>query len=48
MSQSSVIAALQCELVSPKDTQEGKEHLLSSSIRTAATSYWEPQESSGC
>ena len=27
MSQSSVIVVLQCELVSPKDTQEGEEYL---------------------
>ena len=49
MSQLSVIAALQCEVVSPKGTQEGEEYLLSSSHLTAAvTPYSEPQESSGC
>ena len=41
MPQSSVIAALQRELVSPK-VQEGKEHLLSSSQQITAISYGEP------
>ena len=44
MSQLSVIATLQHESASPKETQEGKEYLLSSSHQTvaapsAATSY---------
>ena len=45
MLQLSVIAALQYELVSPKGTQEGEEHLWSSSYQTAATPYGELQGS---
>ena len=48
MSQSSLIAAFQCEPVSAEGTQEGKEYLSSSSHQTAATPYGEPQETSGC
>ena len=42
MSQSSVIATLQRELVNPKGTQEGEEYLLASSRGTTATPYGEP------
>ena len=45
MSQLSVIATLQYELVSPKGTQEGEEYLWSSSHQTAATPYGELQGS---
>ena len=45
MSQLSVIAALQYELVSPKGAQEGEEYLWSSSHQTAATPYGELQGS---
>ena len=38
-----MIAALQCELVSPKGIQEGKDYLLSSSQQTTAISYGEPR-----
>ena len=41
MSQSSVITALQRELVNPKGTQEGEEYLPSSSHQTTATPYGE-------
>ena len=47
MSQSSAIAALQYEPVSPEDTQE-EEYLLSSSHQTASTLYSEPRGNSGC
>ena len=39
MSQLSVIATLQLESASPKETQEGKEYLLSSSHQTVA--FWD-------
>jgi len=39
MSQSSAIAVLQCELVSPEEMQERKTYLPLSSYRTAATPY---------
>jgi len=42
MSPLSAIAALQCELVSPKGTQEG-EYLLSNSHQTTTTLYGEPR-----
>ena len=48
MSQSSAIAALQSEPVSPEDTQEEEEYLLSSSHQTATTLYSEPRGNSGC
>ena len=41
MSQSSGIAALQCEPGSPKGTQEGDEYLLFNNHQTAATPYSE-------
>ena len=47
MSQSPVIAALQCEFLSSKGTQERKEYLWTAAIRTTATQYSEPQGSSG-
>ena len=47
MSQSSVIATLQCELVNPKGTQEG-EYLRASSLGTTATPYGEPWGNSEC
>ena len=47
-SQSPAIAALQCEQVSPKGTQEGEEYLWPGSHQTAATLCGEPQGSSGC
>ena len=43
MSLSSAIAALQCELVSLKGTQEGEEYLQPNSHQTAATMYSEHQ-----
>ena len=46
MSQLSATAALQCELVNPKDTQEGEKYLQSSRYQTAATPFSEPQGSS--
>ena len=46
MSQSSVIAGLQCDPVSPKGTQE-EEYVRSSSHQTIATPYGEPQGSLG-
>ena len=48
MSQSAVVTAFQCQLVSPKGTQEGEKYLWSTTHQTAATSYNEPQGSSGC
>ena len=36
MSQSLVIIAFQCELVNPEETQEGEEHLPSSSHQAPA------------
>ena len=42
MSQSSAIAAFQCELVSPKGTQE-EEYLWSNSHQTAAIPYGGPK-----
>ena len=47
LSQSLVILALQCEMVSPKGTQEGEECLWSNSHQTAATLWW-AIGSSGC
>ena len=47
MSQSSGTAALQCELVSPKGTQEG-ENAICGHLTAAVTPYSEPQVSSGC
>ena len=41
MPQSSAIAALQCELVSPKSTQEGEEYMQSNSHQTVATQHRE-------
>ena len=41
-------SALQCECVSPKDTQEREEYLPSASHQITATSPGEPQGSSGC
>ena len=46
MSQSSVIAGLLCDPVSPKGTQE-EEYVRSSSHQTIATPYGEPQGSLG-
>ena len=46
MSQSSVIADLQCELVSCKDTQEEEEYLHFSSHQTVVMPYSKPQQSS--
>ena len=43
MSRSSVIPALQRELVSPKDTQEGEEYLRSNSHQIAVTPLDEPK-----
>ena len=47
-----MIAALQCEPVSPKGTQEGEEYLPSSIHQTAVTPYGEPwgggNEDTGC
>ena len=48
MSQSSEIASVQHEPVSPRRTWEGEEYLPSSSHQTAATPYGEPRGSSGC
>ena len=48
MSQSSEIASVQHEPVSPRGTWEGEEYLPSSSHQTAATPYGEPQGTSGC
>ena len=48
MSQSSAIAALQCELMNPKGTQEGKEYLPPHSHQATASPYKEPQGSAGC
>ena len=45
MSQSSEIAATQCELLILKGTQEGEEHLWSNSLKTP---YAEPQGNLGC
>ena len=42
-----MIAALQCEPVSPKGTQEGEEYLPSNSHLAEATPWW-AQGSSGC
>ena len=47
MSQLSVIAALQYESVSPKDTQGG-EYLPSKICQAAVTPYSKPRGSSGC
>ena len=48
----SAIAALQreprWELVSPEETQDGKEYPPSHSHQTEATTYGEPWENSGC
>ena len=38
----------QCEMVSPKETQEGEEYLPSSSYQTAVTTYCESQGRSEC
>ena len=46
--QSSAIADFQCELVNPKETQEGEEYLPSSNHQTIGIPYSEPQGSSGC
>ena len=43
MTQSSATPALQCELVSPKGTQEGEEYLWSSNNQMAATPYGKPK-----
>ena len=42
---SSAISALQCEPVSPRDTQEGKEYLQPSKHQITAIPYSEPQGS---
>ena len=42
MSQSSATAALQQELVSPEETQEGEESLTSNSHQTAAPPHGKP------
>ena len=47
MSESSAIASVQHEPVSPKGAGEGEEYLPSSSRQIVATPYGEPQGSSG-
>ena len=42
------MAALQCELVTLKGTQEEEEYLWSTNHQTDSTTYGEPQGSSGC
>ena len=44
---SAIVATMECELVSPEETQEGKTIPLSSSHHTAAPPYREPWGDSG-
>ena len=48
MSESSVISALQCGLLSPKGTLEGGEYPGTNSLQDCSYSYREPRGSSGC